>query len=436
MINRRLGVALFLTVFLPGPTSYGANLLDVYRQAEEFDTVYRSAGFQRQVATHQTSINQSVFKPAVNLSSNIGLQRDDISGTGSDTYSSGSISVSLTQTLFDVRSRIAVTQAELSDQRAGLNFEAVGDDLILRVATSYFAVLGAIDNLDLARSEKIAIKRQLELAQERLNVGIGTQTDLYDAQARFQIVEANEIVAMNLIEDSRQALIAIVGSEPGELSKLRDDAPLESPTPDQVSVWVADALKNNPALLAENIGLDIARQEIERQRRIKSPNVSLNISQSYSDSNGGVSSSGSDRSVTSIGVNVAMPLYTGGSDKALVLQAALNANVQEQSVEQVRRQIIRDVRNLFNDVQSGIRRVAALQQAVVAGESAVEAKNEGFAAGLITNLDVLDAQRDLFQAERDYLRARYDYILAVLFLEQAAGQLDEDDVSRVNLWLQ
>ena len=102
----------------------------------------------------------------------------------------------------------------------------------------------------------------------------------------------------------------------------------------------------------------------------------------------------------------------------------------------MKRQVTRNVRDVFNDVVSGIKRVNALKQAVVAGESAVEAKNEGFAAGLITNLDVLDAQRDLYQAQRNYLRARYDFILAVLSLEQSAGQLDEDDVRRVNAWLE
>ncbi|MCZ7601002.1 MAG: TolC family protein [Gammaproteobacteria bacterium] len=104
-------------------------------------------------------------------------------------------------------------------------------------------------------------------------------------------------------------------------------------------------------------------------------------------------------------------------------------------MEQTRREVYRNVRDVYNDVSSGISRVEALRLAVIASESALEARQEGFAAGLITNLDVLDAQRDLFQARRDYLRARYDFIVSLLRLEQAAGQLDEEDVARINGWL-
>ena len=412
------------------------NLLDVYRQAVVNDPGFLAADYRRQASAQGPVVAGSTFKPQVSFSSSLDVQREDISNVGSDSYVSGSVAVSVSQTLYNRQGRISIKQSELANERANIDFESAGDNLILRVATGYFAVLGAIDNHDLAVSEKIAIKRQLELAQERLNVGIGTQTDLYDAEARYQIVEANEIEAVNFIEDATQALIAIVGSAPGELSKLKEDAPLEPPTPNQVDDWVNRAVANNPALQSESLGLEIARQEVERQRHIKSPTVSVVASQSYADANGGVTSSGNSREASSVGLRLAMPLYTGGADKAQLLEASLNANAQEQLLEQVRRQTTRNVKDVFNDVTSGIRQVYALQKAVVAGESAVEAKNEGFAAGLITNLDVLDAQRDLFQASRNYLRARYDYILAVLSLEQAAGQLDEEDVARVNNWLE
>jgi outer membrane protein len=266
-------------------------------------------------------------------------------------------------------------------------------------------------------------------------VGIGTQTDLYDAQARFQLAEANEIEAGNLIEDAIQSLVLIIGTDPRELSRLREDAPLEMPSPASVVDWVAMAIDNNPTLRSAALDLEIARQEIDRQKYTKHPSVSLNAAQSYRDNSGGVNGS-SDRTNTSIGLELQFPLYVGGAVAAQVQQAALNANSQEQIVELTRRSVDRTIRDIFNDVTSGINRVKALDQAVIAGQSAVEAKQEGFAAGLITNLDVLDAQRDLFQARRDYLRARYDFILSVLRLEQAAGQLDEADVARINTWLE
>ena len=424
---------------LSAPVAQSDDFLSIYKKALNSDTAFLAADFQRKVAGEDVLLAESVFKPTIDLSGNMNYQDEEIKSQGaksSDNYTALGLDISLNQTIYSQQNTIAITQSKLGNEQAGFDLETASDDLILRIASTYFTVLGAQDNLDLAVSEKIAIKRQLELAEERLNVGIGTQTDLFDAQARFQIVEAEEIGAENLIEDSMQALISIIGFRPTDLSVLREDSPLVPPQPNNVSTWVESANANNPALHSEKLAYEISNQEVEKQRKIKTPTVSWKLGQTFSDNGGSASSGfGSDRSATTIGLQLSVPLYTSGTDRVKVRSAALNANVQEQVLEQVRRSVTRNVRNLFNDVTTGIRRVNALQQAVVASESAVEAKNEGFSAGLITNLDVLDAQRDLFQAQRDYLRARYDYILAVLNLEQAAGQLDVDDVIRVNSWL-
>ncbi len=419
--------------------AHATDLLDAYRMALANDPAYQASVYQRRAFGQDPDIARSALRPSVSLSADGSLIREDADSSrattsGSDTYNSAGTSLGVSQALYDRTANIAVDQAELGDQRAGIDLEAAEDDVIIRVAGAYFNVLGAIDNLELATREKIAIGRQLELARERLNVGIGTQTDLYDAEARYQLAEANEIESGNLIEDAVQALIAIVGGDPGELERLRENAPMQMPDPAAETDWVAIALANNPTLRSAALDYEIARQEIDRQRYVRHPNVSLNASGSYRDSSGGINGS-SDRTDARVGLAVEFPLYLGGLVAAQVQRAALGANAQEQVVEQTRREVYRNVRDVYNDVSSGISRVEALRLAVIASESALEARQEGFAAGLITNLDVLDAQRDLFQARRDYLRARYDFIVSLLRLEQAAGQLDEEDVARINAWL-
>jgi outer membrane protein len=433
----------FLCLLIASGMSTGAqggDLLDAYRMAVANDPSYLSSVFERQITAQDPTIARAALKPSINLTGDGSRIREDVDSRnqatrGSDNYNSAGVALSLNQTLFSRQARIAIDQAELDNQRAGIDLDSARQEVIIRVANSYFSVLGAIDNLDLATSEKIAIQRQLELASERLNVGIGTQTDLYDAEARFQLAEANEIEARNLIEDARESLIAIVGADPGPLRPLREDAPLQVPAPDSAEDWVSIAIANNPALQSASLDFAIAQQEIEFQKSTRSPNIALNAAQGYRDNSGGINGS-SDRTNTSVGLELRMPLYLGGAVAARVQKAALGANAQEQVVEFTRRQISRNVRDVYNDVVSGIGRVEALRLAVIAGQSAVEARQEGFSAGLITNLDVLDAQRDLFQARRDYRRARYDFILSVLTLEEVAGQLSEEDVVRINSWLE
>jgi len=173
----------------------------------------------------------------------------------------------------------------------------------------------------------------------------------------------------------------------------------------------------------------VAETEIDRQQALRRLTVGLNLSAEYSDS---ASADGTDASVA---LSFKLPFYQGGLINAQIREAASNHNAARARYELARREIQRKTRQAFLSINSQLRRISALAEAVIAGESALQAKEEGFAAGLTTNIEVLDAQRDLFQAERDHLKARYDYVLQVLLLEQLSGQLNEEDVSRVNRWL-
>jgi outer membrane protein len=186
---------------------------------------------------------------------------------------------------------------------------------------------------------------------------------------------------------------------------------------------------DNRSLKALSLDTSAAETEIDRQQALRRLTVGLNLSAEYSDR---ASADGTDASLTLL---FKLPFYQGGLINAQIREATSNHNAARARYESARREIQRKTRQAFLSINSQLRRITALAQAVTAGESALQAKEEGFAAGLTTNIEVLNAQRDLFRAERDYLKARYDYVLQVLVLEQLAGQLNEEDVSRVNRWL-
>jgi len=347
-----------------------------------------------------------------------------------DLYSeAASASVSLSQSLYNRASRLTVDQARQLADRAQIDYAIAAESLIQRVAASYFAVLATQDNLELSERNQRAIGRQLELAEERLEVGLGTRTDLYDARARFENAIAEGIEARRLLDDARQALVALVGDDPGHLRSLSAAAPLAKPNPDNAEIWVARALSENRGLATLQQAADLAELEIDLQKAERFPTVGLGLSAAYTDS---AVSDGTDTTLT---FSLSLPFYQGGLVNARIREAAFKHNAARASYESARRDIQRQTRQAFLGVNSQLRRVQALAEAVRAGESALQAKEEGFAAGLTTNIEVLDAQRDLFRAERDYLKARYDYVLQVLLLEQLAGQLDESDVARINRWL-
>ncbi|MDH3695520.1 MAG: TolC family outer membrane protein [Gammaproteobacteria bacterium] len=418
------------------------DLWQVYQLALDNDPEYRAARLNYEATQENVPQARSSLLPSVTAGAAHNRRTDDISSDaefitdGRATFNRETAQISLTQSIFDKPSKVRLTQAELEVEQAAVQFENAWESLATRVAIRYFAVLATQDSLEVAMGEKKAIQRQMELARERLEVGLGTRTEVFDAEARFQLAEAEEIQARNRIDDALQALEEVTGVSPQQLDKLRDDAPLDTPQPNNTEDWIGRALNDNTSIKAQVLGVDIAKQEIVRQRSGRLPLVDFNLNQNFSDSDGSVSGPGSDAHSRDVIVQLSVPLYSGGLINSSTRQAALRYDASQQDLESAQRATRRATRASFLDVVTSIKRVAALQQAIVASESAVRAKEEGFAAGLNTNVDVLDAQRDLFGAKRDYLQARYNYILNVIALERAAGSLDEDDLGRVNDWLQ
>ncbi|MED5406749.1 MAG: TolC family outer membrane protein [Pseudomonadota bacterium] len=407
----------------PEPESPGVDLLAIYQLARSGDPVIAAEAFSRDAAQEVIPQAKAALRPQISAATGYTLSSEDL-------YSeAASASVSLSQSLYNRASRLTVDQARQLADRAQIDYAIAAESLIQRVAASYFAVLATQDNLELSERNQRAIGRQLELAEERLEVGLGTRTDLYDARARFENAIAEGIEARRLLDDARQALVALVGDDPGHLRSLSAAAPLAKPNPDNAEIWVARALSENRGLATLQQAADLAELEIDLQKAERFPTVGLGLSAAYTDS---AVSDGTDTTLT---FSLSLPFYQGGLVNARIREAAFKHNAARASYESARRDIQRQTRQAFLGVNSQLRRVQALAEAVRAGESALQAKEEGFAAGLTTNIEVLDAQRDLFRAERDYLKARYDYVLQVLLLEQLAGQLDESDVARINRWL-
>ncbi|MDD9855698.1 MAG: TolC family protein, partial [Gammaproteobacteria bacterium] len=212
-----------------------------------------------------------------------------------------------------------------------------------------------------------------------------------------------------------------------------DDAPLPAPDPAAPGAWIAKALADNLGVRVATIDLAIARLEVTRQRAARWPNLTVSAGQRWRDSS---APPPSETDTTSVTATLNWPLHQRGAVHLRARQAAFQVNAAEQRLEERRRQVAADAASAYRAVASGISRVEALAEAVRAGAGSLRAKQDGFRAGLTTNIDVLDAQRDLSRSRTDYLGARYDFIRAALRLERDAGDLDEADLRRVNAWLE
>ncbi len=351
-------------------------------------------------------------------------------------YSSSEYSLSLSQPVYNAAVFSGFSQAKAEVRRAEAGYAAAGQDLILRVVQAYLEALLTQDSLEFTRVEKLAIQRQLESSEVRLKVGLTTITDVYDARARFEIAAAQETEAENASHDKHEALRELTGRSPESLARVGANMLLAAPEPADINQWIEKSLTQNYSLLAKRAAAESASEEIKRQRAGHYPTLDLVGTRTRNDADGSITGPGIRADNTVVGLQLNVPLFQGGIVSSRTEEAAHRYDAAQQEFEATRRATERAARAAYLGVTGGTEKVTALSQAVVAGESALEAKTQGFAAGINTNLDVLDATRDLYRAKRDLSSARYDYLLNLLHLKQAAGTLGENDLVQINGWLQ
>lgn len=432
-----------LTVFLLPFLARGETLVEAYQLARQSDPKFKAAQFEYKA--NGTAIDQARagFLPTarfeidkIETRQRILSSNNPIFGAGVTNFPTDTQTLSVTQPIFrkDVIERFA--QAKAVVRQAEFAVLASEQDLQMRTTAAYLSVLAAADALELATAERQAVGKALDLARERLKGGLGTITSQHDAAARHAAAQAREIEAQSRVRDARQGLREITGKLIENLQSLRAEFALEAPDPAVVERWIDVALVQNLGLKVKREAVEVASQEVERQRAGHFPSLNLLLSHNRRDAGSTLFGGGSNVETTDLTLRLSVPLFEGGLTSAVTREAAFRFQKSQEEHELERRAVERATRAAYDGTLSGVSLVRALKQSVVSQESALEAKQQGFKSGLFTLLPVLDATRDLYLAKRDYALVRYEYLLSTLKLKQAAGTLSEADLDRVGAALQ
>ncbi len=407
------------------------DLLDVYQQALQNDPSTLRAKANKDAAYASIDTSKANLLPQISLSLSATKRGMDSDG------STNGATLSLNQSIYNASYWDRLDRAELVATQADSNYGLALQDLILRTVTAYFGVLQAKDDLEFAEAEKRAIERQLEQTQQRFAVGLTAKTDVHEAQALYDNAVASEISARNNVEIRLEALREITGNYYPDVEVLDTERfSTNSLTPERVDQWLQMAQDRNLQLMASNLSVDIAKEDIELAKNGHLPTVSLSASVTNSKASQSeaffLEDADSRVNTSSIGLSVSVPIYSGGGTSAAVDVAQHNFVSTSEERERIYRSVVRNVRSNFYDVTAAISRIKALEQAVVSAESALDATEAGFDVGTRTIVDVLNSTRNLYDAKRNLARARYGYITSIMNLKQAAGTLGEDDVVAVN----
>jgi outer membrane protein len=456
---------------LQGQSDGKKDLMQFYRLAQQDDPAFQSEKYRHAASPEIYKQALSEYLPSVTADAYYRKTREEIKSTdiavygeGKENYPSDSYSLSLTQPVVRYSSIMRILQAKEEVKSADFKFEAAKQDMILRVADTYIGVLKAYDNLEFTRTKEESLKLYFELARERYDSGLAPITDYHDAKARLSSVMADRVMAEDVLDDALEGLAEVSGQEIHTIARLKyvrtesksDDFPIAgaerdiggeyemdqgvipmvSPDPDDVDDWIEAALKQNLEVQVRRQAVLIARREIKRQKGGHWPTLDL-VGKMGREYEGGSLYGGSSEVESSVAMlKFSLPLYQGSSVVSKVRETLKLYSAAEQDLEKEIRLVKRETKSAFLGVKSAIKNTEALKQSVVSNQIALEAKKEGFRAGLFPSVAVLDAERDLHLAKLEYAEAQYGYIRNSLRLKKAVGTLNQEDLAGINQWLE
>jgi outer membrane protein len=438
-------------------------LLDIYDRALTNDPVVREAEANFMVTSETKPLVRSNLLPSLSLSSsasdghskNPNPPLDPFTGEPSTEFSSSeadfqqsSLSLTVNQTVFDWSQYLSLKQADKTLARAETDLAATRQDLMVRVASAYFNVLAADDQLAADIAAREALSQQLEQTQRRYDVGLIAITDVQDAQAGYDSAVATVIGSERTLATAQESLREIIADYVTDLKAPIEDLPLLTPDPQNADAWVETAQQRNLSLISSRMAAEIAQDDIQITRSARFPTLRLQASGSDSTSTATQTTnrflgpsittppSSNDRESTNLSLSFNLPIYNGGSNRSRIQQSVYRHRAALEAFERVARQTERLTRDAYLGVTSEISRVQALRQALESARTALEATQAGFEVGQRTGVDVVNAQNNVRRAETTYAGARYQYLLNMLLLKQAAGSLSEDDLAQIDGWLE
>lgn len=401
---------------------------DAWQAARQFEAQYRAAGHELEVSRHNVPLVRSTLLPNVSLQASTSLtsgQREFPNQLNQDVrvpldYSSPQASLQLRSPLFNYESLTRYRQAGAQLDGAEALYELRGLELADRLGTAYVQALLAHENVRLVEAEITAFEGQLARAQQRLQRGEGTRTEVAQTQASLDVAKARRIENLDQLELARRALRKLTGLDLAQLRALPDDYVPPRLAPASLQEWLDRAEAQSPALRSRRSTLEVARIGIDRSKAGHLPRLDL-VASLGRFRNESITSLNQTSTLRSVGVQLSVPLFAGGGVEAGIAQALAESARVSEELRLERETLQAEVQRQYSFSTSSVARVDAYRRVVESADTALEGATRALAAGLATNADVLDAQARRFTALRDLAQARYEGIIARYRLQLQAG---------------
>ncbi|MBU2869671.1 outer membrane channel protein TolC [Colwellia sp. E2M01] len=431
-----------LTTVMSSTQVQADDLLTVYQQALLNDPTILISQAQYMSVKENIEQVRSTLLPQINLTGGYTIGEQDSYSALTNTitnseYTSLTYGGNLNMQIYHHDSWLSLNNAKKAAHQSDLQYQVSKQDLITRVTQVYFNLLSSKDDLVFANAEKKAIERQLEQTKQRFSVGLTAITDVYEAQAQYDNAVTEAIRAENAILQAEEAVRLITNVYPKNVSVLNTDRfSTSKPVPSSADEWQTTAEAKNLDLITAKVGIDIAQDQISIARAGHYPTLDFAANYNAADTDSAYNNQPeiNEPNVDGyyLGVNLNIPIYSGGAIQSSVRQAQNNFVIASQELSLTHREVVRTTRNAYNTVITAISAIKALEQSVLSATKSLEATEAGFEVGTRTIVDVLDSTRNLYGVKRNLSSTRYAYIQNVLLLKRAAGTITDEDITAIN----
>jgi outer membrane protein len=425
------------------------DLMDIYREAVANDPVLQSADARRLVVAEGVPQARAALLPQ--LSAGLSLQQfhpaysgsTNEDGTPNTSSANGhsrqrDLTLTLDQTVLDLSKFARERQAKSTADAQEATYEGELQDLYVRSTQAYFNVLVAQDQVEVFSSYEDAYKQQFDQATVLFEKGLAPEAELTQSRAYYLFIKSSRVDAETALKDARRALQQLTGKEPGTLKTLREDLPMEPPTPNNASAWVEEAMNQNPSVVAASrlVTADEHSINAARSGHLPTLNLAVGYDKAGAWSNAYRGGAGYGPGSTTVGLVLAVPLFSGGLTQSQVRQAIHQRDADQGDLETVRRQTARDAMNYYNLVIAGIGQVNDAREAVDAAKKSLASLRAGYDIGTQSLTNVVVAIQILAEIRSQYTALRHQFILNKLLLKRTVGAAELKDVEEINRLLQ
>ncbi|QCB45140.1 type I secretion protein TolC [Hydrogenophaga sp. PAMC20947] len=433
--------ALVCTVATAG-TAWGQNLSDLYALAREHDAEFLAARHSLDAARQRSPQAWGALLPQLSYSTSRQTQKGTLHFADEEPVAkdveSRNQGWQLTQGIVRPQQWAAVRQANAFEAQAEAEFVRAQQDLSMRLVQAYLDAWVASESVRVSAGQLEGVKAQQGLAKRNYEVGVTTITDVYEAQAKFDLTEAQSIGALNDLNARLAELEQILGRPVQQLHGIAEDAVLPGLTGEPLAAWVDLSHDAQPDVLLAKASVDVAKAGLLQQKAAFLPTVDLTLNNGTDRSTGSVTAPadvGYRTRTHQAALTLNWSLFDGGQSYFRTRESAYQLSKVQADLDAAQRRATTSVRLAYAGIRSGQAQIRALTSAVASSKKALDASKVGYRIGTRINIDVLNAENQYFAAQRDFAKARADTVMQWVRLQAASGSLTDDSIDQINAWL-